>query len=120
MLVIREEQVDIFRRVLLDTLNTRLLHFLRAASDYAAPPDAQMTLLISRGLADARRFRLLRETDLFTFIGIFADFCGQDVQRILPVQTLQILLRYGVDPGVKLEEFKCWVAASMTPVDEIL
>lgn len=119
MLVIRKEQVEVFRRVLLEALDTRLMGYLREQPGSVSLTDAQLTSFIRRGMDDAHRFHLESETDLFHFIGLLAGFCGHDLQRLLPVQALQILLSYGIDPRLKLDQFASWVATSMTPHEDI-
>lgn len=113
MLIIRDAQLDSLRLALLGSVRERLLEHLRSPAAALPLSGVQLETLIARGLKEAPRFRIAREADLLRFITILNTFCGGDNARALPVPALQILLGYGVETGLKLDRFACWVGVSM-------
>lgn len=110
MLTITDSQMAAFQQAHIDNFRLRLFDHLQALqhkSDLHLD-DRFLQDVIGEGIDQCRRFRLTREIDVARYLEIRYIALHGKTDNELPVEALQILLTYGVDPTHKLDRFQSW------------
>lgn len=120
MLTITNSQMSAFQQAHIDDFRRRLFEHLKALQHKAGLnlDDRLFHDAIGEGMDQCRRFRLTREVDVVRYLEIRSIAFNGIADTELPVEALQILLTYGIDPSLKLDQFRAWAEkAKMAKTD---
>jgi hypothetical protein len=108
MLVIRDEQLAVFRNAALEGFSERLIPRLR--SSLPSRSEADLRAEIFKGARYALQFGIVSERDLARYIEIVVLHMGGFSDKP-PKAALNILQAHGAEPRSKLDGLAEWVRA---------
>lgn len=108
--MIREAQLEAFRRALEAEFQRKLSRHLREKCPHLRDSDIQDQ--ISHGIEQAKEYGLVREIDVARFIDAVCVYRGGFTAEPLPKPALAILYGYRTDPHAKLDRFIQWCEAA--------
>jgi hypothetical protein len=108
MMVIRDAQMQVFRRQLEDDFHRRLRNHLRNILPPGKFTDTELDGHIRAGIEQARDCGLSRECDAAQFVEAVCLHLDGFPPGGLPKQIRPALYSHGIHPSVKIERFIDW------------
>jgi hypothetical protein len=108
MFVIRNAQLEVFRKHLEQDFRRRMCRRIRETVPAGIMDDGQIEANVAAGLRQARDCGFQREVDIARFVEAICLYLGGIPKAGLPKQVLPILYAYRADPEIKIQRFIDW------------